>query len=220
MLIGCHLDPSSPLWGEYGLTVAGNYDPLRLEKTRLCLASVPAVPSQLDTNARLTLSVLIGLALCCPSTIQYKRANTCLLPSSTFLKCSRVLQGTESNYNYKYHWAKFMVTDLGVYFLFPPFLFPSLMLKMMFHLDNASILQWTLSHPALDGTSLHSYPLIFSLFFFLQAALGKSSVQMNSDLSTLLQALTFTVWICLYTCFYKWRAIKSSQCQSRATRPW
>lgn len=64
---------------------------------------------------------------------------------------------------------------------------------MMAHLDNASILQWTLLS-SFGWHFLQSYPLIFFLsFFFLQAARGKSSVQMNPDLSILPQALTFTV---------------------------
>lgn len=47
-------------------------------------------------------------------------------------------------------------------------LFSSLKLKMMTHLDNAPILQWTPSYPALDGTSCNHI-----LWFFLFASCSR-----------------------------------------------
>lgn len=63
-------------------------------------------------------------------------------------------------------------------------------LMMTAHLGNASVLCRTLFYPALESTTFNH---ILCFFFILQAAPGKSSVQMILDLSILLRALTHCV---------------------------
>lgn len=136
----CLLYQSSPSMPSLPRTPRGRWSSL-VGKTHLSLAFVPLVPSQVDTNAWLALSVLNELALC-------------FLLISLSGSCSKVQSQTLTTNTTEQSFAS-LTLEFSI--------FLPLSLMTMAHLDNASVLRRTLSYPALDGTSCNH---ILSFFLF------------------------------------------------------
>ncbi len=210
MLTSCHLDYSSSVCGEYGQVTAIHCGWTDTSLFGLCAGCAFSTGHKREADIKRPHRT--GPLL--PLFHQIQTGKSIPLVLIYLFLCSRVLQGTESNSNYKYHWAKFLVTDLRVFCLFPP-CFSALKLKMMAHLDNASFLQWTPSCPALDGTSCNHILWFFLFCKLLYVKALFKWIQISAYYCKHLHLL----WVWLYSCFYKWRAIKSSHWQSRTTRP-